>query len=63
MFNLDSLTEVQLSRTYSRLYVRAERQFSGGTRYGIDWPTLRVCCPGIYSAMRQIVTAMQLRRM
>lgn len=47
---LTTLSDVQLERLYNRFYDRIERRFEGGTRYGIDLPTLHVCYPEAYEA-------------
>lgn len=47
---LRSLTDTQLVRQFNRLLRRIYRAFAGGTRFGIDLPTLWLCCPGFYDA-------------
>lgn len=60
---LASLSENQLERLYRKLYARIERAFAGGTRYGIDLPTLRMCEPGYYSDFMRIKREMIRREM
>ena len=41
-------------RRYAALYRQAEKQLAGGLCYGIDWPTLHICCPEIAAEMSAI---------
>lgn len=48
---LQTLTDKQLDRQYRKLKERIFWEFRGGTQYGVDLETLRVCYPGLYDAL------------
>lgn len=48
--DLSPLTNKQLQRLGNRISERIQRAFAGGTRYGIDMPTLWAVVPGLAQA-------------
>jgi len=43
---LETLSDSQFHRLRRKVWERINRAFSGGTQFGIDWPTLCAVTPG-----------------
>lgn len=53
-YDLRLLTNSQLRHLHLKIWDRIERAFAGGLRYGIDWPTLLACEPGLADCLRSV---------
>jgi len=60
---IDSVSDDLLERIYRKAHGRMRRAFQGGDQYGIDWATLRLVCPGWYTALDQLFDEMYRRKM
>jgi hypothetical protein len=48
-----AMSDGQLERAYDRLLNSLDWSYSG-SRYGWDWPTMRMIEPGIYNSIQRI---------
>ena len=51
---IKNMTEQERSKLYRKLYNKIRKNASGGLTFGLDWTTLAMQYPQIYSVMRQI---------
>ncbi len=58
---LEKLTQPQLNRLFRRIQERIQRAFAGGTRYGVDMPTLWACHPGLATAYMNTYNELKAR--
>lgn len=42
----------QWERVYRKLYRKTEKALAGGLQYGVDWSTLRIVWPDMYTALQ-----------
>lgn len=53
-YDLRILTNSQLERLHGKVWTRIERAFAGGLQFGVDWPALRMCEPGLADCLRSV---------
>lgn len=46
---LENLTDEQLLEQFNDLLIKINEEFEGGTTFGVDLPTLRICEPELYN--------------
>jgi len=47
-FLLRTMSDEHLCRLFRKIIDKINRRFGGGTRYGVDLPTLAMCEPGLW---------------